>query len=142
MTQKYPLPHDLMRLVATYEGGALKAYFICIIRRVTVRSYQTILSRNFKFCHLPRFPMVYLTQLVHTALYSIQRYYGVVPARVYRKELAPWMQFIDTFKMRKALHDDLIRIVFHRLPPGHPMYRNESAFADAWLTEQKQKILG
>ena len=33
MTQKYPLPHDLMRLVATYEGGALKAYFICIIRR-------------------------------------------------------------------------------------------------------------
>ena len=142
MTPKIPLPAPVIRLVTAYEGSALHSYMICIVRRVTVRSYQAILSRNFRFYMLPTYSHGKLARMIHTALYSIQRFNGSQATRVYRRAMIPWLPFVDRFEMRKTLHDQLRTWLYKFPPEGHPMFRRETALSKAWLVKQSVLIFG
>jgi hypothetical protein len=142
MAQKTQFPACVMRLLTAYEGSALHSYMICMVRRVTVRSYQAILSRNFRFYMLPTYSYAQLVKLLHTALYSIQRFNGSQATRVYRRQIIPWLPFIDQFEMRKMLHTQLRQLLFQYPPRGHPMFRKETAVSHAWLARQSVLIFG
>ena len=100
MTAYGGLPPALLRLVLVYEGGILKAYAIALIRRLSVRSYQSILSRNFRFYGLEHYCFPHLVRLLQTEVFSVQRFRGVTTKRVYRKSIIPWMPWIHTLQMR------------------------------------------
>ena len=135
------LPGPIISLVLLYEGSIVKSYLICILRRLTVRSYQSLLTREFKFCNLRYYCLSHLAQLVHTEMYTVQRFSGHESTRVYRKCLKVWLPLIHRFKMRKALHNVAITVIYGK-PPGHPMHRRQTAMCLHWLKGAKGLILG
>ena len=135
------LPGPIISLVLLYEGSIVKSYLICILRRLTVRSYQSLLSREFKFSNLRYYCMSHLAQLVHTEMYTVHRFTGHESTRVYRKCLKVWLPLIHRFKMRKALHNLAIHVIYGK-PPGNPMFRRRTDPCRNWLDDAKLKILG
>ena len=135
------LPPALLRLVLVYEGGILKAYAIALIRRLSVRSYQSILSRTFRFYGLERYCFAHLIRLMQTEVFSVQRFRGVTTNRVYRKSIIPWMPWIHTLQMRNCIHDMLMRMLY-LYPEGHPMFRVQTEWTKAWFLFQRTLILG
>ena len=138
------LPAPIVSLVLLYEGSIVKAYLICILRRLNVRSYQALLTRDFKFSNLRYYCMSHLAQLVHTEMYTVHRYQGYPShesQRVYRKCLKVWLPLIHHFKMRKALHNVTVQVIYGK-PPGHPMFRRRTDMCVRWLNRVKTQILG
>ena len=135
------LPAPIVSLVLLYEGSVVKSYLICILRRLTVRSYQSLLSREFKFSNLQYYCMSHLAQLVHTEMYTVQRFSYHESTRVYRKCLKVWLPLIHRLKMRKALHNLTIKVIYGK-PPGNPMFRRRTEPCRNWLEGAKLKILG
>ena len=105
------LPAPIIGLVLAYEGSIVRAYAKALVRRVTVRSYQRILGRRFRFYMLDRFCLAHLVRLIHTAFHSIQRYHGVLSTRVYRKCLIPWLPMINRLSIRTEVHNTLVNLV-------------------------------
>ena len=141
MGTKYHLPDALLSIVLVYEGSVVKAYLIAILRRLSVRSYQRILSRHFHFYGLDRFCFHHLIRLLQTELFSIQRFQGVVTQRVYRKSIIPWLPLIHRLKMRNTLHNMVMHMLYV-YPKGHPMYRVQTEWGQTWLCLQKTIIMG
>ena len=141
MVTKYRLPDALLSIVLVYEGSVVKSYLIAILRRLSVRSYQRILSRHFHFYGLDHFCFKHLIRLLQTELFSIQRFQGVVTQRVYRKNLLPWLPLIHRLKMRNVLHNMVLQMLYV-YPRGHPMYRVQTEWGQNWLNEQKTIIMG
>ena len=139
MGTKYHLPDALLSIVLVYEGSVVKAYLIAILRRLSVRSYQRILSRHFHFYGLDHFCFHHLIRLLQTELFSIQRFQGVVTKRVYRKSILPWLPLIHRLKMRNVLHNMVMHMLYV-YPKGHPMYRVD--WGQNWLCLQKTIIMG
>ena len=83
----------------------------------------------------------HLAQLVHTEMYTVQRFTGHESTRVYRKCLKVWLPMIHRFKMRKALHNVAVALIYGK-PPGHPMFRRHTDKCIAWLQVTKDRILG
>ena len=135
------LPGPIVSLVLLYEGSIVKAYLICILRRLTVRSYQSLLTREFKFSNLRYYCLSHLAQLVHTEMYTVQRFTGHESTRVYRKCLKVWLPMIHRLQMRKALHNVAVAVIYGK-PPGHPMFRHQTDNSIAWLQASKDHILG
>ena len=135
------LPGPILSLVLLYEGSIVKSYLICILRRLTVRSYQSLLTREFKFSSLRYYCLSHLAQLVHTEMYTVQRFTGHESTRVYRKCLKVWLPMIHRLKMRKALHNVAVAVIYGK-PPGHPMFRRQTDNCLAWLQVSKGLILG
>ena len=63
MVTKYHLPDSVLSIVLVYEGSIVKAYLIALLRRLSVRSYQRILSRHFHFYGLDHFCFQHLIRL-------------------------------------------------------------------------------
>jgi len=135
------LPGPILSLVLLYEGSIVKSYLICILRRLTVRSYQSLLTRDFKFSNLRYYCVSHLAQLVHTEMYTVQRFTGHESSRVYRKCLKVWLPMIHRFKMRQALHNVAVAVIYGK-PPGHPMFRRQTNNCMAWLQASRDRILG
>ena len=134
MTHFWRLPPALLRLV----GGILKAYAIALIRRLSVRSYQRILTRHFKFYGLERYCMQHLLRLMQTEVFCVERFLGVnATNRVYRKSIIPWLPWIHTLQMRTCIHKMLMRMLYI-YPKGHPMYRVQSEWTRNWFLLQKK----
>ena len=106
------LPGPILSLVLLYEGSIVKSYLICILRRLTVRSYQSLLTREFKFSSLRYYCLSHLAQLVHTEMYTVQRFTGQESTRVYRKCLTVWLPTIHRLKMRNALHNLAVAVIY------------------------------
>lgn len=135
------LPDDLLRVVLLYEGSMFKAYIIALIRRLSVRTYQGILSRHFHFHGLERYCVPHLIRLVQTEVLCVQRFGGESTTRVYRKSVQAWLPWIHRLKMRNVLHT-MVRDRLYCYPAGHPLFRVRSIFTSAWLHEQRVHILG
>ena len=135
------LPAPIVSLVLLYEGSIVKSYLICILRRLNVRSYQALLTRDFKFNSLNYYCLSHLAQLVHTEMYTVSRFSGHESTRVYRKCLKVWLPLIHHFKMRNALHNIAVQVIYGK-PPGHPMFRRRTDACLVWLNHAKVKILG
>ena len=142
MTRFWRLPPPLLRLVLVYEGGILKAYAIALIRRLSVRSYQSMLTRHFNFYGLDRYCMPHLIRLMQTEVFCLERFHGVnATIRVYRKSILPWLPWIHTLQMRTCIHNMVMRMLY-MYPRGHPMYRVQSEWTRTWFLLQKTLILG
>ena len=141
MTQKLVLPHPLVRLVLVYEGSLLKAYVLALIRRLSVRSYQSLYSRRFKFYTLKHYHLHHLLHIVQAELLCVQRFGGRTTTRVYRKSIDPWVPWIHTLKMRQTLNTEVRRMLF-QFPPGHPLFRVQSTETEEWLRQQTHLIMG
>ena len=141
MTRKTPLPHALVRLVLSYEGSLLKAYVLALIRRLSVRCYQSLYTRRFKFYTLKHYSIHHLLNIVQTELLCVQRFGGRTTTRVYRKSLDPWVPWIHTLKMRQTLNKQVRHLLF-KFPPGHPLFRVQSTETEEWLRQQTRLIVG
>ena len=141
MALKCVLPDPIIRLVLLYEGSVVKAYLICLLRRLNVRCYQRVFSRDFNFYNLKHYCISHLAHLVHTEVFCINRMHGEVTKRVYRKALAPWFPLIKKLKMAKPVHTLAMKIVYGRYRKGHPMYSTLNEVNLVWLYECKGQIL-
>ncbi len=137
----FALPDDLLRIVLLYEGSILKAYIIALIRRLSVRTYQGILSRHFHFYGLERYCVPHLIRLVQTEVLCVQRFAGESTTRVFRKTVQPWLPWIHRLKLRRVLHT-MVRDRLFCYPAGHPLFRVQSVFTSTWLYDQCVCILG
>jgi len=135
------LPDPIVGIILLYEGSIVKSYLICLLRRLTVRSYQSLLTREFTFSNLPYYSVSHLAQLVHTEMYTVQRFPGLESTRVYRKCLKPWLPLVHLINLRNNLHDVTINMIYGKTP-GHPMYRRQTETCEKWLLAAKRLILG
>ena len=106
-----------------------------------MRSYQALLTRDFRFVNLKFYCLSHLAQLVHTEMYTVNRFSGHESTRVYRKCLKVWLPFIHHFQMRKALHSLAVQVIYGK-PPGNPMFRRRTGASIDWLNRAKVEILG
>ena len=141
MARNCPLPDPIIRLVLLYEGSVVKSYLICLLRRLNVRSYQAVLSREFNFYNLKYYSISHLAHLVHTELFSINRLAGQITTRVYRKAITPWLSLIHRLKMKKALHRIAVKLIYGRYRKGHPMYNTRTYINLLWLEASMGKII-
>ena len=135
------LPDPIVGIILLYEGSIVKSYLICLLRRLTVRSYQSLLTREFTFSNLPYYSVSHLAQLVHTEMYTVQRFTGHETTRVYRKCLKPWLPLIHRLHLRNDLQKVALDVIYGK-PPGHPMYRRQTDTCLTWLQASKNLILG
>ena len=140
MTLKTPLPHPLIRLIMVYEGSVVKSFLIALIRRLSVRSYQSLYTRRFKFYTLKHYHVHHLLHIVQTELLCVQRFGGQTTNRVYRKSLEPWFPWIHTINMRQTMFT-LVRQLLFGFPPGHPLFRVQSTETEEWLRQQTRLIM-
>ena len=141
MSATFVLPDDVLRLVFEYDGTVLKAFIVALIRRLSVRTYQGVLSRHFHFYGLQRYCVPHLIRLVQTEILCIQRFGGEANTRVFRKSIHQWFPWIHQLKMRRVLLNTVKDLLFCHAP-GHPLFRVQSIYTANWLHTQRDLILG